>query len=213
MTRQEELALIYIEFHHLKIVAGDNGCADIFYPFLLMDEVYSIYQKEIVPAAKTSALKHIKRRWSDAYNRFNKRFFAPYTTEQRDEIVDMMDGYSDYIHNAAMTARVAVMDAIAKDGKCPFNDQMVLSACVMCNILAQCADIVWHKIFLNRLGEGQLNLDIVGVSRYARDFADEYMRIKGNYSYIRLNEHKGVQNAVDALVQKLLHYIKNGRTD
>lgn len=196
----------YSDYNNLNVVAGAYGIGDVFYPFLLMDAQYSIYQKDILPIKCKRELKRIKSKWSDAYARFNKQFFAPFTQEQKDEIIDMMDAYSAHINNALMNVRIAVMNAISKVGDCSFEEQKVLSACSVCNILAQCANIAWEEIHLNSLLEKKPNIDLVGIAKHAHDFCSEYMRLTKTDIDLNLNEFKAVDDCMDVLYKKIFHF-------
>lgn len=193
----------YLKHNRLKVIAGENGSGDVFYPFLLMDLQYGIWQKEIRGMECRHKMKAAKTRWREAYGVFNRQFFSAFDQEQTDEIVDLMDGYEKYMEGSLMCARVAVMNAV---GDREFEEQKLLSACLLCNCLAQCAQIVWGTIFRDERGRGVKNRAIEEVARSSKAFADAWMEQRGDRSVINLNGNKAVDAAMNALCGKIAHY-------
>lgn len=193
----------YLRHNHLKVVAGEYGAGDVLYPFLLMDLVYGIYQREIVKVDCKRELKRVRGKWNEAYGLFTRSFFAAFSVEQQCDIVDLMDEYEKWMEGSLMVARVAVMNAVRER---EFEEQKLLSACMLCNCLSQCAQIVWGTIFKDERGRPKVNREIEEVARWSKGFADAWMEQRGDKSVIDLNGVKEVNAAMDALVRKLSHF-------
>lgn len=203
----------YLAFNRLKVIAGQQGVVDVFYPFLLMDVEYGMYQKDIEPLKCEREMKMLKRRWAESYRAFNRKFFHPFDAEQKERVIELMDEYGEWVNTELMMCRVAAMNAIVKaEGfESSFADQQVLTTCLLCNCFAQSANIVWREIYRNRLGEGRIEPGIAGVERYSKEFADAYMRRIGDARVISLKGNKAFEDAMDCLVRKMLHFDKIGK--
>lgn len=193
----------YLKHNGLKIIAGEYGCTDVLYPFLLMDLQYGIYEKEIKGLECRHLMKRAKSKWRDAFDLFSRSFFAAFTPDQADRIGDMMDDYRKWMEGSLMVARVAVMNAI---GERDFEEQKLLSACLLCNCLAQCAQIVWGTIFKDEHRRAETNRYIEDVARASKGVADEWMNQRGDRSVINLNGNKAVDDAMCALTRRLSHF-------
>lgn len=193
----------YLRHNHLKVIAGEYGAGDVLYPFLLMDLVYGIYQGEIRKVECKRELKRARGKWNEAYGLFTRSFFAAFSVEQQDEICDLMDEYEKWMEGSVMCARVAVMNAI---GERDFEEQKLLSACMLCNCLSQCAQIVWGTIFKDERGRPEQNREIEEVARWSKGFGDAWMEQRGDKSVINLNGVKEVDAAMNALTRRLAHF-------
>lgn len=193
----------YLKHNGLKVIAGEYGAGDVLYPFLLMDLQYSIWHGEVEKVECRHELKRVKEKWRESYGLFTRSFFAAFSVEQQDEIVDLMDEYEKWMEGTLMCVRVAVMNAIRER---EFEEQKLLSACLLCNCLAQCAQIVWGTIFKDERGRPKVNREIEEVARWSKGFADAWMTQRGDRSVINLNGQKEVDAAMNALTRRLAHF-------
>ena len=203
MDRLKEIVGRYLDYNKMKLVKGDSGM-DVLIPFLLMDLQYSIWQEEIKGVECRHKMKMARSRWKEAYGLFTRSFFAAFSEEQVDAIVDLMDEYEQWMESAVMNARVAVMNEIAER---EFEEQKLLSACLMCNCLSQCAQIIWRTIHLDARGRGVENPWIEKVCRESKAFADAYMEQRGDRSVINLNGRPKVEAAMNALTRRLAQFL------
>lgn len=206
----ERLVEAYLKWNHLKLVEGGAQSGEVLYPFLLMDLQYGLWQEEVRGVECSGKMKQVRNRWRDAYGLLNRRFFSAFDEDQRDQVVDLMDEYEKWMGNSLMVVRVAVMDAIGD--MVGVKEQRVLSACQMCNILAQCAQIVFGTIFKDERRRARKSREIEEVRIAARQFSDEYAKACGLKDvYIDLNKDKKVNAAVDAMLKKLTAFPRLAR--
>lgn len=197
-----DIALEYLRYHKYGVVDGEGNEAVVLYPFLLMDLEYSLWQEVIRPMKVKGMLKKRKSEWSEAYNRFNRELFIALDAEQTERFVDLMDEYERWMGNDVMVARVAAMDEIVRQTwDRPLEEQQVLSACLICNCLAQCANIAWEDTHLKKE-----NRDIAAVERAALNFSDEYMKLIGDGSCIKFSGSKRFEAAMNAITRKVTHF-------
>jgi len=201
-----DLAKKFVGHNELKVLAGEYGIMDLFYPFLLMDVAYQIYASDIKPIPCKTEMKRTRNQLADAYNSYWKRFFTIYNRDEADNIVDMMDEYSTFLQNQVMQLKVAAMNVIVRYVP-DFEGQRILSSCFVSSILSHCANTVHELIFKNSLGEPRKDADISAVERYTRDFSDWYIeRNTTCRECIPVGSDKAVGNVVDALIQKIARF-------
>ena len=187
----------------LKVVKGSDGMGGILYPYLLMDLEYSVWQRDIRGVRAERELKKARTQWTEAYDRFNRAFFRDIGEDCWDYMCDLMDEYERWMERPLMLARVAIMNAI---GERDFEEQKILSACLLCNCLAQCANIIWGTIYLDGHGRRRKNDDIERVEWASKAFADTWMLQRGDKSVINLNGDKGVNDAMNVVVQHITQF-------
>ena len=169
-----DLANKFVERNHLRVIAGEQDSMDLFYPYLLMDAAYQIYATDIKPFKCRTEMKRCKGRLADAYNSYWKRLFTIFSTDEVDSIVEMMDGYADFIATQVMQLKVAAMNVIVKAIP-SFDSQKILASCFVSTTLSDCANAVHECIFRNRIGEQKQDPDISAVNRLTQEFADYYI--------------------------------------
>lgn len=199
----KDIVRAYCRYNGLRIIEGDCGGVEALYPFLLMDLVYGIYQKEIAPVPARHGMKRARSRWKEAYGLFTRGFFAAFNEEERDRIVDVMDEYGKWMEGSVMVARVAMMEGM-KDRE--FEDQKFLSACMLCNCLSQCAQMVWGMIFLDERGKPVRNRYIDAVEKASLEFADGWFDERGDRSVVNLNGNRRVEDAMDGIKRRIAQF-------
>lgn len=221
----------YISHNNMTILNGKSDDVSPILPFMMMDAQYQIYIKTIVPLRVTGAAKMVKNRWVKCYTTFNKSFFACYTQDQQDAIIDRMDDFEDFIANDLMFVKVAISDCF---NHLDIEKQSVISDCLLCNILAQTAQITWGRVYkhmsrpaMNSLtsqtiaGErnhlvGALGQNIVlkesknpyieGVRNCSRRFLNLWYADGKN---VDINDSKPLNKAVNNLCRKMVIWMKN----
>lgn len=205
-TMTNELAQKFVDHNNLKILEGEHGMVDLFYPFLLMDAAYQIYLTDIKPIPCKTEMKRTKNQLANSYNAYWKRFFVAFNRDDVDAIVDMMDEYATFISTQIMQLKVAAMNVIVKYIP-DFSRQQTLSACFVSSTLAHCANAVHELIFKNSLGENKKDVDILGVERYTRDFCDWYIeRNTDCRACIPVGSDKAVGVVIDSLIMRIARF-------
>ena len=211
MVTKEQISALserYIEANELRVVKGTAGVGDLLIPFLLMDLEYSLYQKYVRKVDARRELKKVKNEWERAYGLFDREFFSVFSEEQKEWVVELMDEYEEWVWNGVEIARIAVMDEMAKREGYELDVQELLGACLMCNCLAQCANIVWEAIHVDRRGRKRKNDAIERVQWCSKRYADVWMEQHGDRAVINLNDNKRVNDAMNALVRKISRFPK-----
>ncbi len=195
----------YLKSIGMKRIKGDG--LDPILPFIMMDAMYQIYTKEIKPLPCRHELKHVKKTWIENYNVFNRSFFRAFNVEQQGEVIDMMDSFEQYIHNDMLIAKLAIMNEM-KD--LSTDDANVCASCVLCNILAQAAHIVWSKIFLNSRLKERTNIQIQGIEKCSTRFMNLY-HSQISDRHVDPNKSKRIVDSVDILCKKMIKWLKENK--
>lgn len=183
----------------MKRISGNT--LETLFPFLILDCQYQLYCKDIAPLPVKHELKKVRNQWIESYNKFNHRLFNAFNADEQDEIVDKMDDFSNYIQNDLIIAKVAIMDTVKH---LSFEKQNVVGSCLMCNALAQMAQIVFGKVYHNNRNESMFSKEIDGVRKFSWKFLNMYYKENENISC----NVEPVNNAIDILCRKSIKWLK-----
>lgn len=198
MSKFEPIIKGYLERRGLKVCRGQG--TTILAPVFIMDAQYQIWCKDIRNIPCKHLMKKYKKAWSDAYNAFNKDFFFGMDSESVDTIVDAMDDFEEYIANDMMIAEIAVMNLVKKE---PVERQRVIASCMLCNVLAQAAQIIWQATYKFVPGI-KINAHIAAVEKNTMLFLNEYH----TRAYtVHSNDDKPLADAVTVLCNKITQWI------
>lgn len=200
MSKFDAIIKGYLERRGLRVYRGQG--TTILAPVFIMDAQYQIWCKDIRNIPCKHLMKKYKKAWSDAYNAFNKDFLWGMDEESVDTIIDAMDDFEEFIANDIMIAEVSVMNLVKKE---PVERQKVIASCMLCNILAQAAQIVWKATYKTAPGH-KVNPHIAAVQKYTMLFLNEYHT--KTYT-VHSNEDKPLSDAVTVLCNKITQWINN----
>lgn len=199
-----ELVDTYLAHRGMRRVKG-NG-ADAILPFFMLDAMYQIMSKEIVPVKSRHEQKLALKRWQKSYNSFNQDFFSAYNQEQQDEIIDIMDSFESYINNDVIIAEVAVMKELAKHD-IPFESQKIIASCMMCHVLAQTAQIAWQAIYKNSWNLPKESPHINAILKYSSMWMNLYFSSVSD-AHINPNDSEQICTAMDILCKRMIDFLK-----
>ncbi len=114
-------------------------------PFFILDEVYQLYSKYVLPLQCKHDARHWKTVWGKTYTKLNQDFFSSFNADQTDAVIDRMDGFEEFIApllKQTLDSVSAFLSPLVPQDKCP-----VISACMVCSVLAQCASIIWYQVY------------------------------------------------------------------
>ena len=199
---RSELIQKYADFHHLRFLKGGPEDISVLMPYLIMDVGYQYYCHDIQTLKVEQGTKRAKGKWRDSYLAFNRTLIAPYNTDERIEINDMMDAMHDALANDLMILQVSAMNVFQKEFN--FNQQKILSSVFMTNRLALIAQNTWRTMFRHD------NNNINGVLEWSLSFSDNYMRSFGkNECKVEEKDVKELKKCSDILVNKLTDWLIN----
>jgi len=169
-------------------------------PFILLDKMNTIFRAEILPLGGKFEGKAALHKWAKSYHAFNSTFFGVLSDDQQDRAIDIMDKFETYIGNDLVITEVTMMNLFAKRGA-SLDEQKIAASCMMCHILAQSSLVIWKGIY--NKGNRYIDAIIYAIDNWKRFF------LKGRANIIiDLNEHKEVENTVNALCRKMVSFLK-----
>ena len=183
---------------------GDDLAAIL--PFLILDMFYSYYQKGIAKHPLHHESKALARKMSVAYNRINKSFFAAFSPDEWDEVIDVMDTLEDYVANDVTIAETGVWNVFKTY---PETDYLV--ALYMCNMLAKAAQTVWMVVYRNARREPVANRDIDTLLYTSKRLAE----LELGSTEIDARDEAKVRNlraATDILGRKIVQFVREQPT-
>ena len=199
-----EIVDTYLTHKGMRRVKGDGY--DPILPFFMLDAMYQIMSKEIVPVPSRHEQKLVLKRWKAAYNSFNRDFFSAFNQEQQDEIIDIMDEFQSYINNDIIVAEVAVMKQL-QQYDIPFEDQKIVAASMMCHVLAQTSQIAWKAIYKNKYNVSKESPQINAIQKYASLWMNLYFA-KISDAHVNPNDSEQICTAMDILCRKMVKFLK-----
>lgn len=180
----------------------------IYLPFVIMDYAYSIFCKDIKPLDLRHGAKKLCSDWLKNYHLFNSRIFVLINEEGRDYLIDRMDEYTEYIDYPIMLVRVAIMDLVSKD---TFERQQAVSSLMLCNILAQAAQITWKAVASVMMGSDRENPELLALKNISSRLCNCVCRLDED---INPNDSPKLNEAVNNYLSKTAEWlnIKYNRT-
>lgn len=196
---RKEIAKIYIERMGLIPVCGE-GFEPVM-PFIMMDVVYQTFKEEIMPLEAKNRLKMIRQRWDKNYRHFNHEFFRAFNKDEAVAVTDMMDEFEEYIANDLMIVKSTVMGCF---DDLDFERKKVIGATMLCNIITQSANLLWHMVYRDSHGRAIKNPHLSAIEKSTHDFANEYHTTN---KVIDLNTSERLKSCVDSLCYKMMHFL------
>lgn len=201
MTTIKELVDVYLASRGYKRLKGADEDATPILPLIMMDSAFQLYDKYIKPVKCKHELKKLKNEWVAHYNRFNRSFFRCYNEEQTDFIIEMMDAFEDYIQKDMQIAYIQFTNLFRNED---LERQKILSACMLSNILCQCAEIIHERIY-GGVYENK-NHDIISCEKTMHKWSDLfYGKEKPS---LDPNKDKNITTAVDILCKRQIEFLK-----
>lgn len=200
----------------LRRVGGLYGNVGPLLSYALMDAQYQLYDDFIdgidldwvsEQRVRTNIMAD-RSNWYNAYDSFNKQINRCWDTDQRDNAQTMMDSLEDYIHNDLIVLQVSAMNHLTHLN---FKHQQIIATAVVCNILAQYAQIAWEAVYKSVSGKGMKNKKIQGVIDGTLKFQNSYYRAAGNTVDVVLESDKKFSDSVDILASKIVRWLNSYR--
>lgn len=194
----------FVEAQGLIVTRG-SLCTDIFLPYLLMDCQYQIYAEKIRKTDFKGYPKLICKRWTQQNSDFFKSLYKGLTPEECDTLNDMMNDFDEFIKQDAFMLKNHVMNCMPPN--VDFERRMLIGDAMTCNILAQCAQIVWGSIFKTKCANADTNPFIKGVELLSHRLACEIHNC--DKQTVDLNNVENIRSCVDALKRKMVEYLRS----
>ena len=199
-----ELLDAYLRFHKVRLAPKKGTSVRdgmSFAPMFLMDAMNMIYEKYIAHIPVKHAEKRFRTIWHEAYVSYINNEFQAFDMDQKCEICDLMDEFSNYIHNEVEIFRTAVM---GKFMKYDADIRLAISGVLSCNVLAQSAQIIYKAQYRKP------NPYIATVESWSLKFLDVYAdkNLDRSQTQTDLNMYKDVDLACRRICKSIIEFAK-----
>lgn len=195
----------YVRYNNKRLVAGKGCEAAILMPFLLIDAQNVIFAEYVNTLNLQHSAKRMRSNWADCYRRFNSRFFAAFSDDQKAEIVEKMVELYDFANNEIEMLRVSIMNHFMKYD---LETRLTVSAIVCCNHLIQCAQAFWSMKYKKSFFVKDQNPNLIGMETWSLKLLNEYVkgRIERIDKKIDLGDFEDVAKSSRMLVNKIVAF-------
>lgn len=176
-----------------------------FLPYFMADCIQLTYEEHIKGKLKQKEKYHGKA-MMDAYHHFIHDFFNAFSRDESDEVIELMDAFSEYIHNDLEILRMTVQQPVMA---MPHDKRTVFSAIVVCRLLSSHAEFIWSHIYRDTIGRAIPNLYISAMAHHAKELFREYSRYTPKEcEHTDLSAYPGVKQSCNNVVTRVLEFIK-----
>lgn len=201
MSSKLDLLKAYLKHNNLVYVSGD--CWDLLLPFLMLDCVFQIYSKTIIPLKLKHEMKRWQTIWYDNYHKFNMAFFRSFTDEQQDEVIDMMDEFQEWIKNDIDKLRFSFIGSIPVDD---IELRKIVADCMVTSALVKAAKYIFnHRIKKFKLAYGDPNGYLTKIERASLKIAAHYYDSNINYNP---NVDDSLGKNLSGLCNRMISFLK-----
>lgn len=213
MTDGTDLVMKFTEHYGMHLISGAERPTDIgpLLPFLLLDAGWMDVSREIERMPCRQKLEFHRRRLAEAYGSCMGWLFRPFTEDETDMIIELMDEMEAMISRDHDVTRFTVMRALSRD----FNaeQQKVAAAAIMLNTMAWMAETVTDKTYKG-CAMGGFKRDLALLRHHCEKFGAEYMRqqrIENNN--LTEAEVKEIDTAAFILETRIIKWLKETRNE
>ena len=194
----------YLKHYNLKLIDDEIGW-HVLLPFLVLDVMQQIFYKEIAPLKFKHEMKHAKNVIAREYKLFNSEFWSIFSHEQQDEIIDIMDSFTENTKDSITIARIQVMNEMTD---LSLEQQNVCAAMDMINILAKSANIFWSNIFSKVKSLRNGNPHISAIEFASRTLFKSYFAEYSNL-YVNQNDNDNIVNSMNVVIKRMVDFVKS----
>lgn len=203
MTNKEIMEK-FLERNGLRLYTGTADDFSPMLPWMIMNIQYQIFWKIIHPMPCGHSLQKYKSRWHECYNKFNHSLLCVFSDVEKAEIAEKMGEFEDYMDYHVTVAKMQFMNRVSFY---PVDMQDVIASCMMCNVLAQNAQIVYGRVFKTGRLKSKTNRDIEGVEKNSHMFVNI---LHGMFSdqKVTFMDDKNINDAVLILQKRIVKWLQ-----
>lgn len=206
MIANKDLISAYMRHIGKTYVTNDADDLTPLLPFFILDVEYQLYSKYILPLRCSHDARRWKAIWGQTYTALNRDFFSAFTDEQRDAVIERMDGMTDFVSEDIVKTQDTVVAYLAT--QIPRDKCGVISVCMMCSALAQSAGIVYEQVYRGEKGRGAKNPRIEKLIHCISRFLNSWHKPD---RHITCNDDSEVDAAVTRLQARLVAWLPESR--
>lgn len=173
-------------------------------PYFIADCIYLTYDEYLSGRLKQKEKYH-GNLLMRAYHHFIHDFFNAFDERERDEVIEMMDCFNEYIHNDLEMLRLQVQK--------PFMEvnadlRALFSASAVCRVLSAHAEYAWQNMYRRDAARPIPNTYLAAMSNHARELFRECSRYTPRYTeHSDLAEYDGIKLCVKNVVNRIVDFV------
>ena len=199
MTNEEIITAILERKGYKQYNGNKDNLSPVMY-FFLMDASKSFFE-DMKKQKCSGEQKRLRKRMDEAYHVFFKDFFAAFTPEQTDYLIDKVDEYEEYLAHHFDIAEIAIQEC---DNGMPMDVQRERSKVWLCNFLVGDAQDFYGECWRDGMVRPLRHRDIDCILKAGH----EYSRLRfGDGPQMSQKQFKRVQDAVRIIAKKTAWWI------
>ena len=147
-------------------------------------------------------------RMLEVYHSFNMNFFSEFTQEEKDAVIDMMDAFSDYIHNELEIFRMQIMGCIM-DLSGDFRT--ACGALCVCKLLISQSRIAWEGMYKSNLKNTDVFYKYLqGMEKQISELMNKFFQRESDRlnREVKFSNVETVKAAESNVMKKILEFVK-----
>jgi len=197
---KKEILEAYLSHNGFTRVNGESW--DLLLPFLMMDCVRQLFDDTIKQLPLRHEAKRYKTMWVENYNKMNQSFFRSFNDGQRDDVIDMMDEFEEWIKNDLDRLRFSFMATLPVDD---IESKKIIAACLATSALTRSAEFIFNNRLGKlkpRYGDPRKNLELIKVA--AIKIANTYYNFNKNFN---ANEVPSLSDNLQGLCNRMVGFL------
>lgn len=176
-----------------------------FLPYFIADCMYLTYDEHLTGKLKQKEKYHGKQ-LMNAYHHFIHDFFNAFDDDERDEVIEMMDRFNEYIRNDLEVMRLQVQQPFME---LPADLRALFSAAAVCRVLSAQADYAWQNMYRRDAEHPIPNTYLSAMAYHGRELFRECSRYTPRCTeHLDLAEYKGVIQSVKNVINRVVDFVE-----
>lgn len=219
MITIERITGKFLHYYGLGSTRSNLDIRPIF-PYLLMDAGYQFYDKQLFKRKKNHVFKHEVAKHvgnlGTAFHEYFQTLFVVFgeRSDERDEIIDMMDRYGKFMEHDLQILLYSSMDCFMNDFG--MEEETVLGSTLVLNSLADISRGIWMDAVADDLKNGRCDEKallianrIDAVLAKSKEFSFSYMKLRHKEeTFVDEAMHRKLTMAVDAFANGTIRWIR-----
>lgn len=197
-----ELISAYMRRVGRTYITNDANDLTPLLPFFILDLAYQLYLSHVLPLQCSHEARRWRSEWSKTYGKLNREFFSSFDDDQTDAVIDRMESLEAFVDEDINAVRKVVADYLA--ASVPSDKTETIAVCMVCNVLAQSASLIWEKVYRGENGQGVPNRDIERLVHATSAFLNSWHKPD---RYVNCNDDEAVDSAIVKLQARIVAWL------
>ena len=206
--RLRDISVVRQELFNEWFATGRQELNGLFLPYIMLDIMQQVNGEYLTKVDFAKEEKMHYKKMLKLYHTFNLNFFAGFSEEQKDVVIEMMDAFSEYIHNELEVFRMQIMSCIM-DLTGEFR--AACGALCVCKLLISQSRIAWEGMYKNTLKNTDVFYkNLLGMEKHIAELMNNYFLRESDRlnREVKFSNEANVRLAEENVVKKILKFLK-----